>query len=408
MIAPLTRSTIAGVIWYQGEADAKAGFAEVYNCTFPAMIGAWRKEWHTNSRGQTDALFPFGFVQLSAWGSPVNNPTTRQNTEVAVVRWAQRETHDTVARTFMATAIDLAAFQGGCGKDYYNMTGGPTLCIHPGYKQPVGARLLRGALSVAYGYSNTSGAGYSSGPTVKSATYAQDPGTSTMVVILAFQTTGASAQLAFYEHTHSEFDLSFDGGATWKSNVKAGLVKNRSCVQLVSPLPALKPTHVRYLWSEAPGTHPHGTRGRTTVYSSIEDLPVTPFVAVVTPMPSPPTPAPHLPVYEGFTVLGAGSCRDSAGKEPPFYSNTGSIPESTCAHACAADADCTGFGMCIERCAGVCHLYVDSTAPLPAPAKPTGTTWKPYAKGEGGDANHITKITAEKNWHCYVKKGKAL
>jgi hypothetical protein len=250
------------------------------------MITAWRKEWHMNTAGMTDAAFPFGFVQLSSWGSPENDPAARQNAEVAVVRWAQRQTNDNAAvpRTFMATAIDLAAFQGGCGSDFFNHTGGPTLCIHPGYKQPVGARLLRGALSVAYGHSSVSGAGYSTGPTLESATVVvKDAGTVT--VNLAFQTTGASPRLAFYDHPHSEFDLSYDGGKTWQSNVKAMPVKSGpgclSCIQLASPLNSTKPTHVRYLWSQAPGTHPHGVRGRTTVYSSAEDLPVTPFMAVV-------------------------------------------------------------------------------------------------------------------------------
>ena len=151
------------------------------------------------------------------------------------------------------------------------------LCIHPGWKQPVAARLLRGALSVAYGMDSTTGPGYSTGPTLKRATFAQGG------VTLAFQTTGASPTLAFYANPSSEFDLSFDGGATWHPNVKASLAKSTaSCVTLVSPMPPTQaPTHVRYLWSKAPGTHPHNVRGRTTVYSAAEDLPVTPFIDVV-------------------------------------------------------------------------------------------------------------------------------
>ena len=34
--------------------------------------------------------------------------------------------------TFMATAVDLGAYEGGCGKDTY-----PSLCIHPGWKAAV-------------------------------------------------------------------------------------------------------------------------------------------------------------------------------------------------------------------------------------------------------------------------------
>ena len=85
----------------------------------------------------------FGFVQLSSWGNAINNPPkTGVDPGVATVRWAQRQTNDRVAKTFMATAIDLAAYEGGCGRDGFPAG----LCIHPGYKQPVGARLTRGAL----------------------------------------------------------------------------------------------------------------------------------------------------------------------------------------------------------------------------------------------------------------------
>ena len=159
------------------------------------MIGAWRKAWHANTQGETDLLFPFGFVQLSSWGQPSN--VRRDPNPIAVVRyvsnyhthhhthhrphpyttlhprsppdftykyiiqpttalianpmlcyfppplpplrWAQRLTQERVQNTFMATAVDLAAFQGGCG----TVPTDQNLCIHPGWKQPVGARLAR-------------------------------------------------------------------------------------------------------------------------------------------------------------------------------------------------------------------------------------------------------------------------
>ena len=46
----------------------------------------------------------------------------------------------------MATAVDLGAYEGGCGKDTF-----PNLCIHPGYKAAVGARLALGARNIALG-----------------------------------------------------------------------------------------------------------------------------------------------------------------------------------------------------------------------------------------------------------------
>ena len=257
MIVPLTRMTIAGAVWYQGESNSEpTSGAAIYNCTFPAMIQAWRQLWHTNTRAQTDLLFPFGFVQLSSWGDPVNDPpTTGVDSSVATVRWAQRHTHDTVAKTFMATAIDLAAYAGGCGHD-----GWPhALCIHPGYKQPVGARLARGALSTAYGWSNTTGPGYFSGPTFKSATFlrrnVQGTGQGNIVVV-AFQTLGAGSRVTMHDTgNHSEFDLSFDHGATWKYNVKVSAPDQGvpcssgagACIQLAREGMAQAPTHVRYV-----------------------------------------------------------------------------------------------------------------------------------------------------------------
>ena len=41
-----------------------AGAPYTYNCTFPTMIDDWRAKWYQYSGGQTNPLFPFGFVQV--------------------------------------------------------------------------------------------------------------------------------------------------------------------------------------------------------------------------------------------------------------------------------------------------------------------------------------------------------
>ena len=45
-----------------GEADKTKSN---YFCTFPAMISDWRSKFHIGTKGQSDAVFPFGFVQVS-------------------------------------------------------------------------------------------------------------------------------------------------------------------------------------------------------------------------------------------------------------------------------------------------------------------------------------------------------
>ena len=47
MTAPLLRNVISGVVWYQGESNEQNPLS--YNCTFPAMIAAWRQYVHKQS-----------------------------------------------------------------------------------------------------------------------------------------------------------------------------------------------------------------------------------------------------------------------------------------------------------------------------------------------------------------------
>jgi len=150
-----------------------------YQCTFPAMIAAWRAAWAIGTGGQTDPQFPFGFVQLSVWGDPTNPPHPGEY--VATVRYGQTANYGyapnpMMPRTFMATAVDLGAYQGGCGRIVSD------LCIHPGWKAAVGARLASGALAIAYGRDDA----YFGGPIFVSAT------TKGRAVVIVFRNTGSA------------------------------------------------------------------------------------------------------------------------------------------------------------------------------------------------------------------------
>ena len=124
MIRPLVPYAIAGVLWYQGEANgSKPG---EYRALFEAMIKSWRAAWDEGN-------FPFLWVQLANWKT--DDPTHLQ---WALLREAQAKALG-LPRTGMAVAIDV----------------GNVANIHPRNKQEVGRRLALVAGHVAYyDYSN--------------------------------------------------------------------------------------------------------------------------------------------------------------------------------------------------------------------------------------------------------------
>ena len=66
MILPLSRTALKGFLWYQGKANiSEKNNRNIYNCTFPAMVDAWRRDFSIDHPANVDA--PFGLVQLAAW-----------------------------------------------------------------------------------------------------------------------------------------------------------------------------------------------------------------------------------------------------------------------------------------------------------------------------------------------------
>lgn len=122
MIFPITKYTIKGAIWYQGESNA--GRHEEYKALFSAMITNWRKDW-----GLGD--FPFLFVQLANF---MERKEVQPESAWAFLREAQTQTLE-LPKIGMATIIDI----------------GEEGDIHPKNKKDVGERLWLQARKVAYG-----------------------------------------------------------------------------------------------------------------------------------------------------------------------------------------------------------------------------------------------------------------
>ena len=91
MIAPLSKYTIRGVVWYQGESSTDPDRAPYYATTFRTLITDWRALWKQGD-------FPFIFVQIASYMAP---PAMSWGT----VRDAQRRTLE-LPNTAMVVVYD--------------------------------------------------------------------------------------------------------------------------------------------------------------------------------------------------------------------------------------------------------------------------------------------------------------
>ncbi len=124
MIHPFVGYTLRGAIWYQGEANAKAG-AVPYDQTLPLLIRDWRSRWGND--------MPFYFVQLANFRQPTLEPGDSDPWPLLQDR--MRRILLTTPKTGMAVINDV----GEAGD------------IHPKNKHDVGERLALWALAQDYG-----------------------------------------------------------------------------------------------------------------------------------------------------------------------------------------------------------------------------------------------------------------
>jgi sialate O-acetylesterase len=121
MVAPLWRTGLAGVIWYQGESNVNRAYN--YRDLFPTLIEDWREQF-----GQP--RLPFFFVQLANYTEKIDQPGDSAWAELRESQAAALE----LTHTGMAVTIDI----------------GEAADIHPRDKQTVGKRLALAARKVVY------------------------------------------------------------------------------------------------------------------------------------------------------------------------------------------------------------------------------------------------------------------
>jgi len=136
MIHPVRPYGIRGMIWYQGERNAKnVPQAMHYRRQLPQMIEYYRKSWHELSGGNTNPKFPCYFTQLPSWNPPQSEPVEGVRASWAVSREMMRLVTEECENTGMAVAIDT----------------GDAIQLHPKNKRPIGIRHAYLALKQTYG-----------------------------------------------------------------------------------------------------------------------------------------------------------------------------------------------------------------------------------------------------------------
>ena len=121
MIHPISRSTFAGVVWYQGEQDSGRKGPQ-YQKMLKTLIGDWRARF--------GAPLPFCLCQLPGFGPKTASPGS---STWANIRDAQRRALD-IPGTSLVNLIDLGEED-----------------VHPPDKKPAGERVALSALGTVYG-----------------------------------------------------------------------------------------------------------------------------------------------------------------------------------------------------------------------------------------------------------------
>ncbi|MDD3885627.1 MAG: sialate O-acetylesterase [Victivallaceae bacterium] len=217
MVAPWGRYPIRGFIWYQG--CSNAGNPNDYKILQPMLVQDWRRNWQ-------DQDLPFILTQLS--GMLRNHPETPdapdawkrpepQDRNWGYIREAQADIIGKVPTVGMAVALDKGDMND----------------IHPHDKAPIGFRLAKEAMRLAYGSKETT-----SGPRYKSVEFKDGK------AVISFTNIGSGLEAR--ETSGGKLNCfavaGDDGRFVWADAVIDGDKVVVSSSQVTAP------KHVRYGW----------------------------------------------------------------------------------------------------------------------------------------------------------------
>ncbi|MEM7602855.1 MAG: serine hydrolase, partial [Verrucomicrobiota bacterium] len=237
MIAPVRPYGIRGMIWYQGERNAKnIPQAAHYRNQLAVMIGHFRETWHAQSNGHVARDFPFQFTQLPSWNPPQRDPVEGVNAPWAVSRESMRLAEEEIPNTAMAVTIDT----------------GDEVELHPKNKKPIGIRHALLALENTYRRSIVG-----TGPRLKEQTISGGE------ITLVFESSGRGLMTG----KDGNLDAFAISGEDQKWYWAQGEIQGDKVVLHSDEVPS--PVAVRYAWAMNPS-------GRNLLYNR-EGLPASPF-----------------------------------------------------------------------------------------------------------------------------------
>lgn len=207
MIAPLGRTRVAGIAWYQGESDTGI---PGYDQRLTALIADWRTRLGSPQAG-------FAIAQLAGYGAPSFAPG---ESGWATVRDAQRRVAAADRHAGVAVTLDI----------------GDALDIHPGEKHAVGQRLAQVMRAAVYGERIAP-----SGPALARAQRAAGGG-------VALDFSGVTGAL-HAKSAREAIGFELCGAAAASCRYSSGTVVG---TQVTLPGDGQPVTRVRYAWSDAP------------------------------------------------------------------------------------------------------------------------------------------------------------